>query len=255
MRITASTSGSASSPRSSASRSPTFSRSLEGAAERLLPVPRSLRPAVGGLALGCILFAVPELYGVGYPVLKGAIDGRYRGCASSCSCSSEKCSRRASRSRSADRAASSRRPCSLERRSAPHTGRRRMPWRRRSRGRPVPTGWSAWPPSLRRRPRAPVTAIVIVFELTNDYRIILPLMLAVLVATGLSSILSRDTIYTLKLRRRGIDLTASPPRSRMMTSRVHEAMRRPPAPVAGRRRCCGSSPGGSPMMQNSTRCR
>ena len=57
-------------------------------------------------------------------------------------------------------------------------------------------------------------------------------MLAVLVATGLSSILSRDTIYTLKLRRRGIDLTASPPRSRMMTSRVHEAMRRPPTPVA-----------------------
>ena len=44
--------------------------------------------------------------------------------------------------------------------------------------------------------RAPVTAIVIVFELTNDYRIILPLMLTVVVATGLSSILSRDTIYT-----------------------------------------------------------
>ena len=80
--------------------------------------------------------------------------------------------------------------------------------------------------------RAPVTAVVIVFELTSDYRIILPLMLAVLIATGLSSILSRDTIYTLKLRRRGIDLAAGPPRSRMMTSRVHEAMRPAPAPVA-----------------------
>ena len=36
--------------------------------------------------------------------------------------------------------------------------------------------------------------------------IILPLMFAVVLATAASSLLSRDTIYTLKLRRRGIDI-------------------------------------------------
>jgi chloride channel protein, CIC family len=56
--------------------------------------------------------------------------------------------------------------------------------------------------------RAPITAVIILFELTGDYRIILPLMLAVVVSTLTSEALSRDTIYTLKLRRRGIDLRA-----------------------------------------------
>lgn len=54
--------------------------------------------------------------------------------------------------------------------------------------------------------RAPITAVVILFELTGEYSIILPLMSAIVLATGVSHLLSRDTIYTLKLRRRGIDL-------------------------------------------------
>ena len=51
--------------------------------------------------------------------------------------------------------------------------------------------------------RAPITAVIIIFELTGDYTIILPLMVAIVAAAGLSSLLSKDTIYTLKLRRRG----------------------------------------------------
>lgn len=54
--------------------------------------------------------------------------------------------------------------------------------------------------------RAPITAVIILFELTGDYRIILPLMVTVVLSTLVSEALSRDTIYTLKLRRRGIDL-------------------------------------------------
>ncbi|MDQ2786060.1 MAG: chloride channel protein [Chloroflexota bacterium] len=54
--------------------------------------------------------------------------------------------------------------------------------------------------------RAPITAVIILFELTGDYRIILPLMVTVALSTFLSEAISRDTIYTLKLRRRGIDL-------------------------------------------------
>ena len=51
---------------------------------------------------------------------------------------------------------------------------------------------------------APVTAILIIFELTNDYRIILPLMLSCIIATVLASALKRDSIYTAKLARRGV---------------------------------------------------
>lgn len=34
-------------------------------------------PAVGGIALGALLIALPQMYGVGYPVLQNAIEGRY----------------------------------------------------------------------------------------------------------------------------------------------------------------------------------
>src|SRR6202000_1517986 len=54
--------------------------------------------------------------------------------------------------------------------------------------------------------RAPITAVVIMFELTGEYTIILPLMLAVVVATAVSSAISHDTVYTRKLLRRGIDI-------------------------------------------------
>jgi len=54
---------------------------------------------------------------------------------------------------------------------------------------------------------APITAIIILFELTGDYRIILPLMLAVVVATLLAQkMLAGESIYTLKLSRRGVHL-------------------------------------------------
>lgn len=51
---------------------------------------------------------------------------------------------------------------------------------------------------------APITGIIMLFEMTRDYRIILPLMLACVVASGLSRLFSRENIYTLKLFRQGI---------------------------------------------------
>jgi CIC family chloride channel protein len=53
---------------------------------------------------------------------------------------------------------------------------------------------------------APITAILIIFELTNDYAIILPLMISTIIATVLTTKLKKESIYTLKLIRRGIDL-------------------------------------------------
>jgi len=50
---------------------------------------------------------------------------------------------------------------------------------------------------------APITGIIILFEMTDNYRIILPLMFAVVVAHLVASTLYEDSIYSVKLRRKG----------------------------------------------------
>jgi CIC family chloride channel protein len=52
---------------------------------------------------------------------------------------------------------------------------------------------------------APITAIMIVFEMSYDYTIILPLMIATVIATILGRRFLRSTVYEMKLTRRGID--------------------------------------------------
>lgn len=71
---------------------------------------------------------------------------------------------------------------------------------------------------------APVTAIFILFEMTDDYRIIIPLMSATVVSTLLSQALSRDSIYSIKLKRSGIDITQRPDVNLMDAITVAEAM-------------------------------
>ncbi len=53
---------------------------------------------------------------------------------------------------------------------------------------------------------APMTAILIIFEMTSDYWIILPLMVAVIFSTLVSRNLFEYSIYTVKLASRGIFL-------------------------------------------------
>jgi CIC family chloride channel protein len=54
--------------------------------------------------------------------------------------------------------------------------------------------------------RAPITSVLILFEMTDDYRLILPLMLATVVSTILAEQVDKESIYTFKLLRRGIRL-------------------------------------------------
>jgi CIC family chloride channel protein len=72
--------------------------------------------------------------------------------------------------------------------------------------------------------RAPITAVIILFEMTGDYRIILPLMAAVVISTYISERFSRESIYTLKLLRRGIDLRGKTEQDLMNLILVSEAM-------------------------------
>ena len=54
---------------------------------------------------------------------------------------------------------------------------------------------------------APVMAVLIIFEMTTEYTVILPLMITSIIAMVISSrLLDGSNIYTLKLLRRGIDI-------------------------------------------------
>ncbi len=73
--------------------------------------------------------------------------------------------------------------------------------------------------------RAPVTAVLILFEMTGDYRIIVPLMCCVVTSNLIAERLSVDDIYTTKLRRRGIRLRRAM-QDPLETVKVADAMTR-----------------------------
>jgi CIC family chloride channel protein len=74
--------------------------------------------------------------------------------------------------------------------------------------------------------RAPFSAILIIFEMTGNYEIILPLMTAVVISTLLSRAISSENIYTLKLLRRGVELEQEELGDVLRTTTVREAMTR-----------------------------
>jgi CIC family chloride channel protein len=54
--------------------------------------------------------------------------------------------------------------------------------------------------------RAPITSILVLFEMSRSYSMILPLMTGAVIATVLASRLFRESIYTLQLKREGVDI-------------------------------------------------
>jgi CIC family chloride channel protein len=74
--------------------------------------------------------------------------------------------------------------------------------------------------------RGPITAIIILFEITRDYALILPLMTAVVISTIIARHFTPESIYTLRLLRRGINISHLEKTSPMRTVTVGEVMTR-----------------------------
>jgi CIC family chloride channel protein len=72
--------------------------------------------------------------------------------------------------------------------------------------------------------RAPITGLMLPFEMTQDYHIILPLMFAVVISTVMAQLFQHESVYTLKLSQRGINLRARGDVNLMRTIQVSEAM-------------------------------
>ena len=81
--------------------------------------------------------------------------------------------------------------------------------------------------------RAPLTSILIVFEVTGarDYGLILPLMLAATLATFLSERFHSDSVYTLALKRKGITIRPTGDLDLLDTVEVGTVMTTSPATV------------------------
>jgi len=79
---------------------------------------------------------------------------------------------------------------------------------------------------------APITAILIIFEMTGSYQIIAPLMVACVISLLLSRGIRRESIYTAKLLSRGIDVTAGRDVNMLRHLHVEKVIDRNVAPIA-----------------------
>jgi CIC family chloride channel protein len=71
-----------------------------------------------------------------------------------------------------------------------------------------------------------MTAVTMIFEMTRDYDIVLPMILAVAAALGIRRLLSRENIYTLKLVRRGHPIPKALHANMFLVRRAGEVMDR-----------------------------
>ncbi|MBP2676589.1 MAG: Cl-channel, voltage-gated family protein, partial [Deltaproteobacteria bacterium] len=77
----------------------------------------------------------------------------------------------------------------------------------------------------------PMTSILIVFEMAGNYRIILPLLTAVVLSMGVAYQFSRYSLYTYKLHKMGVDLVAGREESVLRRLLVRDVMRREFDPI------------------------
>ena len=185
--------------------------------------PEWLRPAVGGVALGGLLLALPEMYGVGYPVLERAIGDGYGSAFLTVLLIGKilATSVTIGIGGSGGVFAPSLFIGSMLGTAYGHLLHGVLPGLAGPAGAYGLVGMGA---VFAAAARAPITAVLIIFELTGDYQIILPLMFAIALAARIGSFLSQDTIYTLKLRRRGVDITRHARSGLMAALRVGDAM-------------------------------
>ena len=73
---------------------------------------------------------------------------------------------------------------------------------------------------------APIMSILMIFEMSLDYEIILPLMLSCIVSSIIARQFHRDSIYTEKLRKKGIRFDLTSEESAMRGIHVEDILRR-----------------------------
>jgi len=186
--------------------------------------PEWARPGIGGVALGLLLLALPQMYGVGYPVMYKAIAGNYvlwfllvlaAGKIIACSLT-------LGIGGSGGIFAPS---LFVGVTSGMAFGEIADHVLGPGAGQPALYAVVAMGAVFASAARAPLTSVASVVEMTGDYTLTLPVMLAVAIATATSRALSYGTIYTTKLLRRGQDVDRAAPWRAFGDLKAADAMR------------------------------
>ena len=193
--------------------------------------PEWARPAIGGIALGLVLLALPQMYGVGYPVMDKAIAGNYvlwflivlaAGKIIACSMT-------LGIGGSGGVFAPS---LFIGVTSGMAFGEIADHLLGPGAGQPALYAVVAMGAVFTSAARAPLTSLASVVEMTGDFTLTLPVMLAVAIATATSRALSYGTIYTTKLLRRGQDIDRAAPWRAFGDLKAADVMRPFPEPLA-----------------------
>jgi chloride channel protein, CIC family len=192
--------------------------------------PEGARPAVGGIALGALLLAVPQMYGVGYPVMNNVIDGHVVVGLILLFLVSKILATGLTLSIGGSGGV-----------FAPSLFIGTMAGMAFGTFVHSAFGPAVGPPALyavvamggvfAAAAQAPLTAIASVAEMTGNFALTLPIMLTCGIAAAVSKYISHGSIYTTKLLRRGIDIERPKPTNVLQTLTVADAMR-PVSPLA-----------------------
>ncbi len=196
--------------------------------------PEWARPAVGGIALGALLLAVPQMYGVGYPVMNQVVGGHVvvglillflvsKVLATSLTLAIGGSGGVFAPALFVGAMAGMVFGTIVHGLFGPAVGP------------PALYAVVAMGGVFAAAAQAPLTAIASVAEMTANFGITLPIMLTCGIAAAVSKYLSYGSIYTTKLLRRGIDIERPRTTNVLQTLTVKDAMQPlPPATAAAR---------------------
>lgn len=191
-----------------------------------LRIPPYAKPALGGLAVGLIGFAVPGTFGVGYEQIERLFDGRTAADAAFVLLFAKMAATSATLGSGGSGGIFA--PClflgAMFGSLFGHAMTVLLPGPGIAAGAGALVGMGAL---FAGAAHAPITSILLVYEMTGDYQILLPLMIACVTATFVAGRLQPDSIYTLKLLRRGIDIVAIRGLNLLETLPVSESMTTP----------------------------
>lgn len=186
--------------------------------------PEWARPAVGGIVLGLLLLALPQLYGVGYPVMYKTTAGGYalwflivlafgKILATSVSIGVGGSGGVFAPSLFIGVTSGYAYGDIVQHIFGPGAGQ------------PALYAVVAMGAVFTSAARAPLTSLASVVEMSGDFSLTLPVMLAVAIASTASKGLSYGTIYTTKLLRRGTDIDRAAPWRALQDMKITDVMR------------------------------
>ena len=194
--------------------------------------PEWARPAVGGIALGVVLLAVPQMYGVGYPVMNEVIGGHVVIGLILLFLVSKILATSLTLSIGGSGGV-----------FAPSLFIGAMAGMAFGTMTHSLFGSAVGPPALyavvamggvfAAAAQAPLTAIASVAEMTGNFGITLPIMLTCGIAAAVSKYISYGSVYTTKLLRRGIDIERPKTANALQSLTVADAMRPLPPSAFG----------------------